>query len=80
MKLDDSLALYKNESDALTAAYGAVEAAIRAIRPLTEDIFEMLDERDPEADAIRSALSKLGDARCAAAEASLSRHLARISG
>ena len=79
MKLDESIDLHKTESDARAAAYAAAEAAIRAIRPLTEDIFEMLDERDPEADALRSAISKLGNARCAAAEAAHNRHIARIS-
>jgi hypothetical protein len=79
MKLTESLDLNKTESDSRARAYDAAEAAIRAIRPLTTDIFELLDERDPEADALRSALSLLGDARCAAGEAAHNRHIARIS-
>ena len=79
MKLTESIALHKTESDARARAYDAAEAAIRAIRPLTTDIFELLDERDPEADALRSSLSLLGDARCAAGEAAHNRHIARIS-
>ncbi len=79
MKLDESIALYKKESEARAAAYAAAESAIKAIRPLTDDLFEMLEERDPEADALRSVLSILGDAQCAAGEAALNLHIARIS-
>jgi len=79
MNIDESLDLYKKESEVRATAYAAAEAAIRAIRPLTEDIFEMLEERDPEADALRAALSLLGDARCAAGEAELNLHIARLS-
>ncbi len=79
MNIDESITIYKKESEARDAAYAAAEAAIRAIRPLTDDIFEMLEERDAEADALRSALSLLGDARCAADEAELNLHISRIS-
>jgi len=79
MKHDDSITLYKKESEARAAAYAAAESAIRAIRPLTDDIFEMLEERDPEADALRSVLSLLATARCAAGEAELNLHIARVS-
>ena len=79
MKLDESIDLYKKESDARAEAYAAATAAILAIRPLTENIFEMLDENDREADALRSALSKLKDARCTAFETALALHIDRIS-
>ena len=79
MKLDESIDLYKTESDARAAAYAAAADAIRAIRPLTADIFELLTERDDEADALRSALGKLAAARCAASLDAENRHLARIS-
>jgi hypothetical protein len=79
MKLDDSIDLNKTETDARATAYAAAEYAIRAIRPLTADVIEMLNERDDEADALRSALGKLAAARCAAGLDAHNRHLARIS-